>query len=896
MKFRTLNIIIYFLATLWSQAQVFPEKGVPLINNFSPSQYLNSGKVWSISNSPNGLVYMASDNGLLECDGASWNVFKGSKGITRSVLVVSDSIIYTGSDLDFGVWTKSRYDNIKYKSLYPFKDVVQDVFEEFWHIFQLNEMVIFVSSQNIYLYKNEQVTKIKAQINISESFIFNDTIYFVDKQSGLYYFDNLSLKQLVKTTDEINFIGLYKKDDKSIFVSKNSGLYSFDGKNISPLNNNLSNVLKDAKVFSYERIDSTHLAFGTILKGLIITDTEGNIIHIINKVKGLLSNTILSLKYTKSGKLWIGMDYGISSLFLHNNITYFYDYLGNFGTASSAILINNEFYFGTNQGLYHSAWDDLDDNSEFSNFNLIPGTEGQVWTLLNYDNQLFIGHDHGLFMLNKNEFIAINKQEGVWSIIPYKDYLITGTYNGISIYKNYNNKWNFYKKMDLISGSCNQLILQNEHTLWINIPNYGVIKAELDTNLNLIKRTIFAIDSFACSSLYLSQYQDKIQITTSDSHYIFNIQKDKFEVSKHTLLSAKPENILPEVYESIPLNNNYSFLPIYNGFALVYKINEIDSKQPKINIPIIRDIKAYNNNQKQMIYYGSEVPYKLNNIRIEYIVPNQEDVLYQYRLRAEDNWSNWSSEHIAEFVGINYGDYHLQVRAKVASTISAPYDLVFTISKPWLLSWKAYLLYFLIFDIFVVIIILRQKHLVKKEKEKMLVIEQNSIRELTEKHNETINKLEQERIQKEYEQLKYQLRTKTIQLASKAKESEDKNRLLITIQEKFVEMQDKPATSKTTLNEIRRLLNSYINVEDRTFEIQMDELHQEFFKKIKEQFPNLSNNDLRLCAYIKVGINAKEIAEILNIQPSSAYISRSRLRKKLNLDSEEDLYDFLNKY
>jgi len=86
-----------------------------------------------------------------------------------------------------------------------------------------------------------------------------------------------------------------------------------------------------------------------------------------------------------------------------------------------------------------------------------------------------------------------------------------------------------------------------------------------------------------------------------------------------------------------------------------------------------------------------------------------------------------------------------------------------------------------------------------------------------------------------------------------------------------------------------------LKVEDKTFEIQMDELHQDFFKKLKEHFPGLSKNDLRLCAYLKIGLNSKDIADILNIQTSSSYISRSRLRKKLNLEAEEDLYDFLNK-
>jgi len=89
-------------------------------------------------------------------------------------------------------------------------------------------------------------------------------------------------------------------------------------------------------------------------------------------------------------------------------------------------------------------------------------------------------------------------------------------------------------------------------------------------------------------------------------------------------------------------------------------------------------------------------------------------------------------------------------------------------------------------------------------------------------------------------------------------------------------------------------LDSYLDIEDKTFEIQMDELHQEFFKKLKEQHPSLSNNDLRLCAYLKIGLSTKEIAEILNILPSSAFITRSRLRKKLNLAVDEDFHTFFN--
>lgn len=897
MKLRILYITLLILATFIGQAQKFPKKGVPLLKNYPPSQYHNKGKIWDISTSPNGLVYMASDYGLLEFDGEKWKSFVGSKGVTRSVLTISDSIIYTGSDLDFGVWHRTAFNNFEYKSLYPFKEDVQDVFEEFWHIYQLKDIILFVSSQNIYIYKNGQITRLKVPTNITESFIYNDTLCFADEKYGLYYFDKLSLNRWDKFPDvnKINIVGLFKQDEKTVILSKNNGLYSLTRGAIIPINSKLSKFLKEAKVFSFERIDSSYLAFGTILKGVIITDHQGNIIHYINKLKGLLCNTILSMHYSPSGKLWLGMDYGIASLFLHNNITYFYDYQGNYGTGQVATLVGNEFYLGTNQGLYHAEWDALNDDSEYSNFNLIPKTEGQVWTLLNYNNQLLMGHDHGLFMFKNNKFLQIGSQEGVLCVLPYQDFLIAGTYNGISIYKKTNYEWIFQKKMELISGSCNQLFMKDSLVLWINIPNYGVIRAELNQDLTPISRKIFPTSNFNGNKLFLSNNNDTINVLTEENNYEFNSKTEEFDMIKNNTSFSKPENILSGVYQSTSLNTDYSFYSIYNGFALAYLKNSREVHE-QINVPIFRDFSAYNNKHKNTIYYGSTVTYNLNNIHIDFLVPNEEEVFYQYKLNKDDVWSPWSKDHMVEFVGLSYGDYQFKVRAKIHNQISEINALPFEIAKPWTLSWQAYMLYLIVTLFFMFIFYLWRKTLIKKEKQKMLVEEQKSIKELTDKHEETVKRLEQEKIKSEYELLKQQLKSKTVELANKSKEGEDKNRLLLSLQEKFAKMQDYPRTSKSTLNEIRRILNSYINTEDHTFEIQMDELHQEFFKKLKDHFPNLSNNDLRLCAYIKVGLNSKEIADIMNIRPSSSYINRSRLRKKLNLNTEVDLYDFLNKF
>ena len=73
------------------------------------------------------------------------------------------------------------------------------------------------------------------------------------------------------------------------------------------------------------------------------------------------------------------------------------------------------------------------------------------------------------------------------------------------------------------------------------------------------------------------------------------------------------------------------------------------------------------------------------------------------------------------------------------------------------------------------------------------------------------------------------------------------------------------------------------------------ELPSDFFNKLKEASPELTENDLRLCAYIRIGMRAKQIAEMLSITADSVNSNRYRLRKKLGLSRGESLDDFVRK-
>lgn len=875
--------------------QNLTEKGVPYLKNFSPTEYDHGGKIWDIDASPNEIVYMASNGGLLEYDGIQWNSYSGSDGITRSVLVASDSLIYTGSDLDFGVWNRNDLNEFEYQSLYPFKEDLNQISEEFWGIHQLEDIVFFVSSANIYAYRNGNLTKIAAPVRVEDSFTVDDTLYFTDNGNSLYELQNLTPVEVVSLPGNTiaNVVGLYRQQESMILVTQNAGLFELNDGEFSPINSALSENLRRANVFSFETINDSYLAFGTILKGVYISDRGGNLLHHVTKNKGLQNNTILSMFYSDAGKLWLGMDYGVSFLDLGNDYTFFYDYRGEFGTGHSAVLDGNRFYLGTNQGLYVSDWDDLNNRSELNDFELIPGTEGQVWTLQMIDNRLFIGHDRGLFVYDEGSLTQLNGNSGYWTLIKYRDVLLGGTYNGISIFQKENDEWRYLRNMDLILGSCNQLHIEGDDKLWVNIPNFGVIRAELNDSLNPDNRQIFRSDQFDGQYHTLSYSGDSVAVVTDDYRYTYQPQSGEFIRSSLEIKPSEVDDQLVGNASPVRLNKDYEFIPVYNGFALHHLTSEgLDrGKNPTL---IFRKLEVFNNDEQLPVHAGVDISPHLNNLRIVSVVPNREDVLYQLRTEESEGWSEWSNDGTFELVGISYGNHTIEARAMVDGVKTPVNSVTLTIASPWYQSWPAIIVYLLVGSLALLMLFFWQGMSLSKQRKHLLMDQRRSLNEQKERYNRELERVEEDKLRAEYEKLKAQLKSKTIELATKAKDNDEKRKILKTLSEKFELLKNNPKSLKRRSDEIQRIIEDHIETEDNTFEIQIDEMHQEFFERLRTKFPELTRYDLRLCVYIKIGFDSKEISDLLNIKPSSVYISRSRLRKKLEIGSDEDLHTYLN--
>ena len=105
----------------------------------------------------------------------------------------------------------------------------------------------------------------------------------------------------------------------------------------------------------------------------------------------------------------------------------------------------------------------------------------------------------------------------------------------------------------------------------------------------------------------------------------------------------------------------------------------------------------------------------------------------------------------------------------------------------------------------------------------------------------------------------------------------------------------KKITDVSKVSSVIKTIDRNLNNEDdwKFFEEAFNNADKEFLQKIKNSHPNLTNNDLKLCAYLRLNLSSKDIAPLLNISLRSVEIKRYRLRKKMNLTHNEGLTDYI---
>lgn len=174
----------------------------------------------------------------------------------------------------------------------------------------------------------------------------------------------------------------------------------------------------------------------------------------------------------------------------------------------------------------------------------------------------------------------------------------------------------------------------------------------------------------------------------------------------------------------------------------------------------------------------------------------------------------------------------------------------------------------------------RKKALVKKQ------IQELENRELT-------TRLENEQLQNNYYQL--EIDSKNRELTSNTLVMIEKNKMLEELMKRINNGGETGEIGKRTVVELKSQIKAHTSHEDewQFFQIHFEQVHPNFFSKLKEICSILTEGELRLCAYIRTGMENKQIAQMLSQQPDTIKKARYRLRKKLPLSQDDSLEDFL---
>jgi len=893
---------------------------LPPIQNYQLLDYKGGTKNWDVSVNENGELFVANNKGLLHYNGEQWTLNKlPNNTIIRSVKSIGDRV-YTGSYEEFGYWTKNEFGELGYTSL---THLIKDhtfTSEEFWEIFPASDgRVMFRSFSAIYSYSGDKITVVDPPFVVSDLIEFNGKLIVAGGSVGLFEVQGDSYEPLLdqdllvgKTINDIAIFG-----GNLLVGTKLSGCFLYDGKKLLPWQTSINEELKEHQLNKIALLGENLLGFGTIKNGMYLYNSDSGKYRILNRESGLQNNTVLSSLLYKD-LLWLGLDNGIARLRLNNPITYFTDYTGLLGMVYDIAWYNGKLFLGSNTGVFYF---------EGSELKFVNGSQGHVWDLDVIEGDLLCGHTRGTFKVSENSFELMSEIAGGYQMIKVPDRgstYVQGTYNGLAMFTKHDDGTWEVVKIEGMDEPVKQLCFETPNILWTAHPYKGFSRihfneaqynkvdriqrfnqkgapSEYNVKLYNIKNHIvlnsegnwYAYNPIGDKIEKFEEFKDykNKELLFFDQEYFWFVDDDEQKAIIYTdlkgdslMLTDLPlrKRLAPDSQNLVKVNDSTSYITLIDGFAKINApgLKGISGQEelPGPSLIVLKDQESKHSIKGNSI----EIPFRHSqSITIEVASPEYIYPHYYYRLEGPKEYSQYVESGAINFQNLPYGEYTFKIATSgMDNTISEYKQLNFTISPPWYFSWWSLFLYL---ALAVLAIYLVRRYNRRKLERKHRELEER----LHHEQQERMAKMEKEELAKEVKQKQNELASTTLNIARK-------NEMILELKNMLIMNKDKFSNSQRYRTFIKKLNSSIEDTEDwRRFEVNFKELHQDFFERLLKSYPSLTPKDLKLCAYLKMNLSTKEIAPLMGITVRGVEIHRYRLRKKLDMDSSDNLSNFL---
>jgi ligand-binding sensor domain-containing protein/DNA-binding CsgD family transcriptional regulator len=485
-----------------------------------------------------------------------------------------------------------------------------------------------------------------------------------------------------------------------------------------------------------------------------------------------------------------------------------------------------------------------------------------------------------------------------------------GTAYGVNVYDPVNGVFRSYlhDKQDStsISGDFIYSIYEDQkHNIWIGT-DYGLNRYNRKSDSFISYNVADGLPSNIINSI-LEDASGKLWLSTINGISNFTPEENKFVNYNTTDGIASNSFTIGASFK----HENMLYFGSIAGITY-FKPEEITSIDYKIPV-VLSELKIFNQKIKtgkvfnkrvilnNSIAYtkGIELFKKENVITIDFTALSYayaDKIVYEYRLLGfSDTWNTVKNIPSLTYTNLASGLYEFQVRVKNIGVYQPITSLVIRVLPPiyekW---WFKFILILFVSSLLFVLLHLKLKNIKNQRDilEQKYEIEKLASEKERRGFNTKINEREKRFRQDEINYKNSQLISTTLLLTQKNKRmTQLKNKIAVLLKEA------KNPDVKENLIKIVENIDDEFKIEKdwARFEQHFNEVHKDFIARLKVNNPDLSLTYLRLCACLKLDLSTKDIAALMNISSRGVEKSRSRLRKKFELDAQENLVQFIAK-
>jgi ligand-binding sensor domain-containing protein/DNA-binding CsgD family transcriptional regulator len=503
------------------------------------------------------------------------------------------------------------------------------------------------------------------------------------------------------------------------------------------------------------------------------------------------------------------------------------------------------------------------------------------------DENIWIAHGYkGIFKIKLNKtfdsvssILFYDKKDGFPSSIflntfKIDDQILFGTTKGVYKQNPVSQKMipdPIFKKYLGTNKHIRLLKSDNKNNIWyVSGDNTGKITSKSQGNsyveeLPFMKLRFLYIPGF--ENLQTTESGD-VFFGTQDGLIHYNSTKNKNYQSKYKSVISEVKSIFPK--DSLLFSSRYDVLPT--------------------------------NKETDFEKFYPVLPYSNNALHFSFASFSYDDsdaTKYQYWLEGfEPEWSDWSLQTEKEYTNLPENEYVFHIRAKnIYDVVSEEAVFRFEISPPWYRTNFAYFLYLLLFGALIYTIIKFQQYLGVREREQLILDQEKELLLHRAEANEQKLALENKNMAIMRENLEATINLQNAKVASNTVNLIHLNEILLSIKELItqIDKENDSNNNSVLLKKINRIIEHELQGDQHwnEFEEIFNQLHDNFMQRLKTSFPELTPRDMRLCAYLRMNFNTKEIAPLLGISVRGVEDTRYRIRKKMQLPSETNITEFI---